>query len=224
MEKKWGEVYNQLAQQHGATARASDYFNEASFYHHQKKTLEWLGPLAGKRVLDVGCGTGLFIKPLTESNKVDGVDLAPEALKLAELQGLQCYLGSILDVDLPEETYDLVTCIGAIQYMDKLEDSIEKLKNMVAPGGALVIETVSKRSSMRWILEKINSEPKYSRRICPNWLDKQISGKDDFKLVQRLNFYLPTKITSSVLKPGLIHESLIGTYVMKWQKAGNKGQ
>ena len=55
--------------------------------------LEWINalvPLAGKRVLDVGCGGGILAEAIAKKGaNVKGIDLSEKALKVAELHSLE---------------------------------------------------------------------------------------------------------------------------------------
>ncbi|MBB1235899.1 3-demethylubiquinone-9 3-O-methyltransferase, partial [Klebsiella pneumoniae] len=56
--------------------------------------LEWIqesvGSLAGKKVLDVGCGGGILSEAMARAGAdVTGIDLADKSLKIAKLHGLE---------------------------------------------------------------------------------------------------------------------------------------
>jgi 2-polyprenyl-6-hydroxyphenyl methylase/3-demethylubiquinone-9 3-methyltransferase len=51
---------------------------------------QWPGPLAGKQVLDVGCGGGILADAMARKGaEVLGIDLATKALKVAQLHALE---------------------------------------------------------------------------------------------------------------------------------------
>lgn len=66
---------------------------------------------AGRKALDIGCGTGAFTRALeAEGWNVTGVDVAPAMLERARRQGLSCDPGDVLRGLAPDDgSYDLVT-------------------------------------------------------------------------------------------------------------------
>ncbi len=84
--------------------------------------LAWINghvPLAGKEVLDVGCGGGILSEAMARLGaKVRGIDLSDKALKVAELHRLESRVEvayeSVSAEDLAARSpgaYDVVTCM-----------------------------------------------------------------------------------------------------------------
>ena len=71
-------------------------------------------------LLDVGCGKGWFLETARERGwRVEGVELAPERLiRTMERVSTQVHVGSIFDVELPSETFDLVTMYDVIEHLE----------------------------------------------------------------------------------------------------------
>lgn len=71
----------------------------------------------GKRVLDIGCGTGIGASLLLEMGAagVDGVDYRPEVVQLAQTkhdkQGLNFHMMFWEELDFSDDTFDLVVCL-----------------------------------------------------------------------------------------------------------------
>ena len=86
---QWQQYFDQKAATHGASVKSSDYFDDDSFFVQRDHILQWIGPLAGKRILDAGCGVGAFSEPWTPSNTVVGVDFSAKSLEFAAKRGLQ---------------------------------------------------------------------------------------------------------------------------------------
>lgn len=68
-------------------------------------------------ILDAGCGTGLVGEALARggATTIDGLDLSPAMLKVAESTGVyrNLMLGDLTQkIEKPDEAYDMVTCVG----------------------------------------------------------------------------------------------------------------
>jgi len=109
--------------------RLSTIFRGDAMYVRMNAALELLKPhLAGLRILDVGCASGRFAFQMLEAgaDKVYGVDISPEAIRIADGHRKQANLSdhlefSVADVvhpDSPLPKSDLVTALGVIEYFD----------------------------------------------------------------------------------------------------------
>lgn len=73
--------------------------------------------VAGKRILDIGCGTGIGSSLLVElgAETVDGVDHRPEVLELARVkhdkQGLDFHIMFWEELEFPDDVFDMVVCL-----------------------------------------------------------------------------------------------------------------
>lgn len=101
----------------------------------------FLGP--GKRVLDVGCGTGLMAETLRRRGDVavDGIDISAASLQRAEARGLY---GRLLQHDLqqqplpvPDGAYDAAASVGVLTYIADAEALLRDICRTVRSGGAI---------------------------------------------------------------------------------------
>ena len=132
-------------------------------YVREAIDMQWGGdirgtkPLAGKSVLDVGCGAGLLCEPLARmGGDVTGVDAAPENAQAAALHAE----GSGLDIryiagEIGAQnigTFDLVTSMEVIEHVaDKLA-FLKELKARLAPGGLMILSTPNRTTAARLLL------------------------------------------------------------------------
>jgi 2-amino-4-hydroxy-6-hydroxymethyldihydropteridine diphosphokinase len=104
------------------------------------------GPLAGRRVLDVGCGTGRFSEKMAEAGAlVTGFDSSKTMLAAAlsrrqNALGNPQYIRGDANVALPAGPYDAVTAFHCIQYFDA-EAWCRRVFQSLAPGGTTAIAT-----------------------------------------------------------------------------------
>ena len=60
---------------------------------------------------------------------------------MAEKSGLKVHLGSIEELDLPENSFDLAFMIQTIEHVEKPEKVLSAVQKILKPGGKLVIVT-----------------------------------------------------------------------------------
>ncbi len=99
---------------------------------------------AGKKVLDVACGTGVLIPDYLNRNvaAVTGVDISAEMVKIASGKFPQENVNFLnMDVEaLPEDThYDAIMVYNAFPHFPDPEGLIVKLSRLLLPGGTLTV-------------------------------------------------------------------------------------
>ncbi|AMV40388.1 methyltransferase domain-containing protein [Planctomyces sp. SH-PL62] len=100
--------------------------------------------MAGKRVLDAGCGGGRYAKLLGDHGaEVLGVDLSSAVDKAAALcaglPGVQIVQADLLDLPVVEEAFDLVFSIGVLHHSPDPRRAFAEIARRVRPGGRLAV-------------------------------------------------------------------------------------
>ena len=108
--------------------------------------------LAGKIVLDVGCGGGLLTEGMAAFEaQVTGIDLAPDSLEVARLHLLES--GYSIDYQLIEAAqlklshsghFDVVTCLEVLEHVPDPAELIRDCAAMLKPGGHLMLSTLNR--------------------------------------------------------------------------------
>lgn len=93
----------------------------------------------GGRILDVGCGTGLFLQCLPELWDKHGCDVSTYALDEAGKRGIQTYHGEFESLDFGEQTFDVVYFRASLHHAYSPSKCLEKTRNILRPWGLLVI-------------------------------------------------------------------------------------
>ncbi len=101
--------------------------------------------LPGKHVLECGCGAGRFTEVLLHQGAlVTSVDLSAaveaNAANFPQNEMHRVTQADIRALPFPEQSFDVVFCLGVIQHTPSPEETIAALYAMVKPGGWLVID------------------------------------------------------------------------------------
>ncbi len=128
--------------------------------------------LAGRRVLDVGCGGGLLSEGMARRGaQVTGIDLAPAALEVARLHALEQGVTveyrqqSAEDLaDAEPGAFDLVTCLEMLEHVPQPDQVVAALARLVRPGGHVVCSTIN-RGPKAFALAIVGAE--YLLRLLP---------------------------------------------------------
>lgn len=101
----------------------------------------------GKRVLDLGCGTGYGTATLAEvARQCTGLDNAPEAIEYASAHypGPQFLLHSAIDLPFPDGCFDLITAFELIEHLADWPRMLSEARRVLDPAGLLIASTPNK--------------------------------------------------------------------------------
>lgn len=118
-----------------------DYPAEADTLH---RLIQDASPGA-RTLLDVACGTGAHLEILRRWYMVEGADLSPEMLAVANsrLQNVPLHLADMRTLDLGKK-FDAVTClfsaIGYIADHENMRTAIYRMADHLEPGGVLIVD------------------------------------------------------------------------------------
>jgi 2-polyprenyl-6-hydroxyphenyl methylase/3-demethylubiquinone-9 3-methyltransferase len=152
---------------------------------------EMVGSLAGKRILDVGCGGGILSESMAaEGAEVTGIDLAEKSLKVARLHGLESGIKveyravpvEQLAQEQPER-YDVVTCMEMLEHVPDPASIVRACATLVQPGGWVFFSTLN-RNSKSFLFAIVGAE--YLLRLLPR-------GTHSYE-----NFIKPSELAASV--------------------------
>jgi 2-polyprenyl-3-methyl-5-hydroxy-6-metoxy-1,4-benzoquinol methylase len=105
---------------------------------------------AGRRLLDFGCGAGLFLELAHERGfDVHGVDLSPAAVRRARKRpsGRKAYVGSPLDVpEIAAGGFDVITLWSVAAHLADPLGDLRMLRGLLAPEGVMLVLTVNASS------------------------------------------------------------------------------
>lgn len=168
--------------------------------------LEWidrLAVLAGKKVVDVGCGAGILSESMAARGaQVTGLDMAGKALKVARLHALE----SGANVEYAEGTaeawaathaaaYDVVTCMEMLEHVPEPDSVLRACATLVKPGGWVFLSTIN-RNAKAFALAIVGAE--YVLGLVPR-------GTHEYR-----RFMKPSELGHCARAAGLTLHELVG--------------
>jgi SAM-dependent methyltransferase len=118
-----------------------------TFEHHLKPMLRFTGPPDGRKLLDVGAYTGVFVE-IAAQHGWDAWGVEPSAWAVAQAcdQGLQMISGTLEDAGLEETSFDVVTMWDVIEHVTSPAATLTAAWRVLKPGGYLVVHTMDLNS------------------------------------------------------------------------------
>ncbi|KAF4000033.1 bifunctional 2-polyprenyl-6-hydroxyphenol methylase/3-demethylubiquinol 3-O-methyltransferase UbiG [Glaciimonas immobilis] len=168
--------------------------------------LEWINaraPLAGKKVVDIGCGGGILAESMAKKGAiVTGIDLSEKALKVADLHGLESSVQvhyekiSAEDLAIRENgQFDIVTCMEMLEHVPNPASIVRACATLVKPGGKVFFSTLN-RNPKAYLFAILGAE--YMLRLLPK-------GTHDYA-----KFITPAELSQFARNVGLTVDSLKG--------------
>jgi len=134
--------------------------------------IDRLAGLAGKKVLDVGCGGGILSEAMARLGAaVTGIDLSDKPLKVAQLHLLESGVAvEYLKVSAEElaiksaGVYDVVTCMELLEHVPDPASTVAACAQLVKPGGHVFFSTIN-RNPKSYLFAVIGAE--YLLKMLP---------------------------------------------------------
>ncbi len=169
--------------------------------------LSWIadaaGGLAGKDVLDVGCGGGILTEAMAAAGaRVTGIDLSEKALGVAKLHQLES--GAQVEYRLiaaeamaaaHPAAFDLVTCMEMLEHVPDPASIVAACARLARPGGTLVFSTLN-RNPKSYVFAILGAE--YILNLLPR-------GTHDWT-----RFIRPAELAGFARRAGLDLTAMIG--------------
>jgi len=159
-------------------------------------------PLAGLRILDVGCGGGLLAEPLARLGaRVVGVDASPGNVAAARVHAathgaeVDYRLGEPGEVLGSDEQFDVVLALEVVEHVSDVTAFVDTVARSVAPGGLLFASTID-RTWKSFVFAIVGAE--YLLRVLPR-------GTHQWR-----QFVRPAELAAAVSRSGLQQADLRG--------------
>jgi SAM-dependent methyltransferase len=127
--------------------------DQLSYASRRRLALEMLDPAPG-RILDIGSGPGVLTASLLErGTRLCEVDISLEMLRESRRllardghAGRATFVeGRLPQLPFPDGSFDTVTCIGVLAYLDHPPDGMREIRRVLRPGGAAIVQVSNSR-------------------------------------------------------------------------------
>lgn len=148
------EYWRQVYEERPDTEKLEGLIQGGSFLasemvERKRAVLAFVDTYAGDRklsVLDIGCGTGMTMRDiLRRGHSVVGADITEAMLNQAKAVVSQypdqasCILSDVENVPFEDGSFDVVVCMGVLQYLQTDEKAVREIHRVVRPGGLVVL-------------------------------------------------------------------------------------
>jgi 2-polyprenyl-3-methyl-5-hydroxy-6-metoxy-1,4-benzoquinol methylase len=172
--------------------------DEAVYRRTFERRLREITPYkAGGRLLDVGCGTGIFLDVARRAGwSASGLDASPYAVSAISARagglGERIRIGTLESVDYEPGSFDVVTMFDFFEHVYRPIDFARRVARVLAPGGIAVVAT-----------------PNYD-----SWLRRLLGRRTvSFKIPEHVAYYTPSTLASAVSECfDVVHVEAIGQY------------
>lgn len=169
--------------------------------------IEAATPLAGKTVLDIGCGGGILAEGMAfRGAKVTGIDMDETTLKIAKLHAIESNRNidyrhtSVENVatefqQQDKEGFDVITCMELLEHVPNPESIINACKYLVKPNGHLFFSTIN-RNLKSYLFAIVGAE--YILKLVPRGIHEYAK------------FIKPSELAAWLRQAGFYHYSTAG--------------
>jgi SAM-dependent methyltransferase len=114
----------------------------------------------GDRVLDLGCGAGMFLPVLSPlCARLTGLDVAPvfveksrEVVRRLGLENTTIEEAPSESMPFPDESFDAAVLVDVLHHVSRLEETLFELRRVLKRGGRLIVYEPNKLNPVLWAL------------------------------------------------------------------------
>ncbi|MFW5967233.1 MAG: class I SAM-dependent methyltransferase [Persicimonas sp.] len=117
-----------------------------------------------KRVLEVGCGTGLILdRVAARAEHAVGIDISKGMLDRAAARGLEVAQADLTAMPFADESFDVVYSFKVLAHIKEIDRALEEMSRVTRRGGYLLLEFYNPLS-LRYLAKKAAGPKKISRQ------------------------------------------------------------
>ena len=140
--KDWDSLYSDSDEKHSFTRFELRRRKEIVFTFIEKINSEKI-----KRALDLGCGAGQYLLQLSSMDfECFGADISEEMLKITrekfifhKIKDVMLINSDCYELPIEDNYFDLILCIGVLEYLDNETQALLEMKRTMKPGGFAIV-------------------------------------------------------------------------------------
>lgn len=111
----------------------------------------------GRKVLEIGCGTGLILRHVAPVAALAvGLDISPRMLERAQARGLNVVRASATELPFSDASFDLVYSFKVLSHVREIDRAFFEMARVTKPGGQLVLEFYNPWS-LRYLAKRLRA-------------------------------------------------------------------
>ncbi len=180
-------------------ARHYDKIFGPVFAPGRRLTMEYVNAEPGRRILEVGVGTGLSLPEYRDDVSVVGIDVSPDMLdvarrrveeeRLRQVEGL--YEMDAEALEFPDDSFDVVVAMYVASVVPNPQRFIDEVRRVCRPGGDILI--VNHFASNHPVLRRMEQTLKPLSKILGFRTDMELDDLPEFADFQRVGVH-PTNL------------------------------
>ena len=133
----------------------TSYLSEITIKRYHQLLNEFEKYRKTNRLLDVGCGRGLFLDEAKKRGwEVYGTELSEETTKICREKGINMFYGSLNETSFEPSSFDVITSLEVIEHINTPKNEIKSFKNLLRSEGLVYITTPNFNSLLRYKLKE----------------------------------------------------------------------
>lgn len=130
-------------------------------------------------ILDLGCGQGKSFRPLVElfrPQRIVAIDAEEKCLERARAEAakervtIDLRLRDAAELDLPDESVDLVFCHQTFHHLVRQEETLDEVRRVLRPGGVFLFAESTRAYIHSWIIRLLFRHPMHLQRSAEEYM------------------------------------------------------
>jgi len=140
-EKEVRKTYDRISLLYDKKRKEKIIYND---YNELPATLSLLKNIKGKKILDLGCGTGIYTKILKKRGAdIQGIDISPKMIELAKqnVKNVNFRVGSVYRLPYKSGIFDIVVASLVVHYFSDLDRAFREIRRVLKKNGVFIFST-----------------------------------------------------------------------------------